>query len=159
MRTIFAAAPFGRYDMTGYGPPAYGRPVHLAGGRAAYGHIRGDLVSPPSLGEEGPDISALTKLIQDAMKDLPPEVLGKYQDRYKGCQNMMAKGGVVGLATGGKCLYDLYEDIKKEMKHPTPTPPPAPMPYMPPPAPGFPVLPVIAAVAGAGLVLFGVTQL
>ena len=166
MRSIFVQAPFGRYDLGGQAGPAWGRPVALAGGRAAYSLIRGDLTAPPDLSGHGAlgqivtdqsDISGLDKLIEDGLKDVPNELVGSFQDKKKQCQDLLDKGGVVGLAAGGKCLYDLYEEIKKAMKHP-PAPKAAPPPQAPAAQP-FPVVPVIMAVVGGAALVFGITKL
>lgn len=174
MRTMFVTAPFGRYDLGGFGPPAYGHSVPLVGGTRAYSHVRGDLMAPPDLAGSAPVpagpwlgegrvlgqdvVGGLTTLIEDALKELPPELLGTYQDKYRQCQDMIAKGGVVGLTTGGKCLDDLYMQIQKELKHPTP-PAPKPAPYAAAPPSGFPVIPVVLVLVGGAAAVYGFTRL
>jgi hypothetical protein len=169
MRSIFAQAPFGHRDLSGPSGPAWGRPVVLRGGALAYGLVRGDLTAPPDLSGRSPaalgqvftadDVKGLDNLIDEGLKDVPPEALGNFQDRKKQCQDLIEKGGLVGLATGGKCLDDLYNDIRKAMKHPPAPKAPAPaVPYAAPSEP-FPIVPVLLAVAGGAALVFGATKL
>lgn len=112
---------------------------------------------PPRLGQ-GPDIDSLTQGIRDLLREVPPEVLGTYQGELSRCERLVAQGGVTGLLAGGKCLYELFQDLKAVVEERRRQQPPAAPPATQPPPSGFPVLPVaLAAAAGLALV-YAVTQ-
>lgn len=117
-----------QFDMTRFASPAYGKEVRLI----KYG-----------LAQTSADTSVfndLVKSITDALKDLPPETLGAYQDRLKNCQGMLGDGkDLVKLGLASECLRKLYLDIKNQK--------PVPQPGAPSATP-FPWVPVIAAGLG-----------
>lgn len=98
----------------------------------------------------GGDVGALLGDMDSLILKLPVDVAGNYSKRRDEC---VAKP----LISQYKCLYDLFQDIKKAYKgdgSPAVTPPPTP----PAPKSEFPILPIaIGAVAAAALlyVAFG----
>lgn len=96
----------------------------------------------------GGDISALSKDFDSFLLKLPVDVAGNFSKRRDEC---IAKPTLSQY----KCLYDLFQDMKKAYKGDgTPVTPPV---NTPPPAPKseLPILPIaIGAVAAAGLLYF-----
>ncbi len=134
MKSMFVAMPFGRFDLGSYVPS----PI-------------------PEMGASGSasDLLDVSKDIESLLKEVPPEAMGAYQAEYKHCQDLLDKGGLIGLTTGGKCLYDLYEKLKNEIKNPKPT---SPIPYLAPQS-SFPVVPVVLLVVGGAALVFGLSKL
>lgn len=139
MRTLFVAVPFGRFEMGNYLPPA----------------VLGQDVTAQ---DSDPDILNISKDIESILKEVPKEALGAYQSEYDQCRNLLRKGGLVGLATGGKCLRDLYNKIRDAMKGKGPAPV-TPAPVVAPPSEGFPVVPVALAAVGGIALIYGLTKL
>lgn len=149
MKTMFVAAPFGSTGLGLYSPPAFlGQDQTITPPPAT---------TTPSSGSAG-DLLNVSKDIESLLKQVPPEALGTYQTQYKQCQDMLDKGGLVGLASGGKCLYDLYEKLKDVIKNKKPTPTPSPFPYFAPQS-SFPVVPVVLVVAGSIALIYGLTKM
>jgi len=99
------------------------------------------------------DVEGISAEIIDVMGRLPEGVLGQYQVKYDECQRLLSSGGVTGLYRGGRCLKQLYEDVRNEEERPRPRP------GGPPPAGGFPWIPVIAVGAlGVGAAVFFATR-
>lgn len=150
MKTMFMAAPFGSTGLGLYSPPAF-----LGQDQAA---ITPPPATTPSSGSAG-DLLNVSKDIESLLKEVPPEALGTYQTQYKQCQDMLDKGGLVGLASGGKCLYDLYEKLKDVIKNKKPaTATPSPFPYLAPQS-SFPVVPVVLVVAGGIALIYGLSKM
>ncbi len=137
MKSIFSMAPFGQ---TGFAP-AFTAPR-----------------PPISLGQGEGDIAGLNSGIESLLSELPPEVLGTYQTKYAACRKMIADGGAVGLVAGGKCLYDLFQELKDVIKGTGPKPP-SPGPALPPQAGGFPIVPVALAGVGGIILVYALSQL
>lgn len=137
MKSMFTMAPFGQ---TGFAP--------------AFTDPR----PPVSLGQAQDDIAGLNTGIESILKELPPQVLGTYQARYADCQRKISTGGAVGLVTGGKCLYDLFQDLKDVVKGTGPKQP-LPTPYLPPQAGGFPVVPLALAGVGGIILIYALSNL
>lgn len=137
MRTMFEASPFSKFDLGSYAPPAH----------AAGPSIR----AYPVLGQSADDVTGLSRGIEDLLKELPSELLGTYQAQYQKCLKDLDSGGAIGLVTGSKCLYDLYQTLKDLIKN-KPAAKPVGVP-LPAPATSFPILPVaLVAVGGIALV-------
>lgn len=102
------------------------------------------------------DLLDVSKNIESLLKQVPPEALGAYQTEYKRCQDLLDKGGLVGLASGGKCLYDLYAKLKDVLKGKVPAMPGA-LPYIAPQS-SFPTIPVMIGVLGGVALIWGVTR-
>src|SRR4029077_20453640 len=98
MKTMFVAAPFGSFGLGDYAPPTFIGQAATSSGSA------GDLLN-------------VSQDIESLLKEVPPEALGSYQTEYKRCQDLLDKGGLVGLTSGGKCLYDLYAKLKDVIKN------------------------------------------
>jgi hypothetical protein len=140
MRSIFEAAPYGRYDLGRYGLPT------------AHPSLA---VRVRKLGQDASDVGGLIGAIDDLLKLVPDELLGKYEAEKQRCRNLLEAGGIVGLAAGGRCLYSLFQELKDVVEgEGGAAPVPARSPALPRPASsGFPILPVaIAGVAAVGLV-------
>jgi hypothetical protein len=140
MRSIFEAAPYGRYDLGRYGRPT----AHPA-----------LAVRVRKLGQDASDVGGLIGAIDDLLKYVPDELLGKYEAEKQRCRSLLEAGGIVGLATGGRCLYNLFQELKDLVGgEGGAAPVPARRPTLRPSAPsGFPILPVaIAGVAAVGLI-------
>lgn len=125
-RSMFQSSPF----RASYGvqPIALGRTVRM-------GQLD-DLL--------GEDITGLLSDFDSLLLKLPVDVAGNFSKRRDEC---IAKP----MISQYKCLYDLYQDIKKAYKDDGS---PAVPVVVPPPAPKseFPILPVaIGAIAAAGL--------
>lgn len=135
MRTIFGAEVFGGRSF---------QPFSLAQARApeqAFSVV-GDILEAIGVSEDD---------INDLLAKVPKETLGAYQKRFEECRAM----GVT-TAKGAACMYDLYQDMKKDVDgKPAAPPPPPPRP----PEAGFPILPVaIGGLAAAALVVFLATR-
>lgn len=123
--SLFQASPF---------RPSYGvQPMVVMGQREFQGNFLDDLT--------GGDVGGIMKDLDELILKLPVDVAGNYSKRRDEC---IAKP----LISQYKCLYDLFQDIKKAYKGdgtPVATPPPPPPP---PPKSEFPIVPVaIGAVA------------
>ena len=94
------------------------------------------------------DVEAISAEIIDLMGRLPENLLGQYRAKYEECQRKLGEGGVVGLYQGGRCLKNLYEDIRESLRRQESQPPP-PGGTRPSEA-GFPWL-VVGAVAAVGV--------
>lgn len=99
------------------------------------------------------DVGNLTREIEDLLGRMPEDLVGKYRPEYDECRRKLDDGGVTGLYRGGRCLYDLFQEMKSAMRdresRPISTRPP------PPPSSGFPWIPVaLAGVAGLGVLYF-----
>lgn len=138
IRTMFQASPFRpSYGVQPMGDRALG-PVRVVMGQ----NILDDLT--------GGDVGGILKDLDELTLKLPVDIAGPFAKRRDEC---VAKP----LISQYKCLYDLFQDMKKayEGKEPAKTPPPPPPP---PPKAEFPIVPVaIGAVAAAALlyVAFG----
>lgn len=119
----------------------------------------------PSLGQTPPattttsdtsDILGLNSSIEELLNQLPPETLGAYRERWNGCKKMISDGGAIGLVTGPKCLYDLFEDMKKAIRGGVK--PVTPLPLAAQPA-AFPIVPVAIAGIGGLILIYGLTRL
>lgn len=137
MKSIFSMSPFGQ---TGFAP-AFTAPRPQAW-----------------LGQGDGDIAGLNSGIESLLKELPPQVLGSYQTKYADCRRMISDGGAVGLVTGGKCLYDLFQELKDVIKGTGPKPP-ITTPTLPPQAGGFPVVPLALAGVGGIILIYALSQL
>lgn len=133
MKTMFVATPFSRFDLGSYAPPTLGQP---SSGSAS-------------------DILNVSKDIEVLLKQVPPEVMGAYQAEYKHCQDLLDKGGLIGLTAGGKCLYDLYNKLRDALKNPTT---PSPIPGIAAQS-SFPVVPVTLLVIGGVALIYGLSKL
>lgn len=139
IRSMFQASPFRQsYGLQPMNDRALGQPVRLVMGQ----NILDDLT--------GGDVSGLLKDLDELTLKLPVDVAGNFSKRRDEC---VAKP----LISQYKCLYDLFQDMKKayEGKEPPKTTPPPPPP---PPKSEFPIVPVaIGAVAAVALlyVAFG----
>lgn len=131
MKTMFVAASFDR-------PRAYAPPPSLSQASGSAG-----------------DLLDVSKDIESLLKQVPPEALGAYQTEYKRCQDLLDKGGLVGLASGGKCLYDLYAKLKDVIKGKVPAKPGA-LPMSP--QSSFPTIPVLIGVLGGVALIWGVSR-
>jgi len=143
MKTMFTVAPFGHLAFGNFSPP----PVYPALGNLGQ--------APSSPGD-------LSQGIESMLSEVPPQALGPYQTEYQNCQNLLNKGGLVGMATGGQCLYDLYTKLQLAVKGKTPLPTATssgtPMPYTPPES-GFPAMAVVLGLAGVAALIYAYTQL
>jgi hypothetical protein len=137
MKSVFSSSWFGPQGFSDYSPPQNG--VWL-----------GQAAAAPDQG----DIAGLTSGIQSFLSQLPPELLGQYNTKYQQCQNQISNGGLIGLATGGKCMYDLWKELDALFKHGPPKPP-----ALPPPAAEFPILPVAVGAVGLVVLIWGLTKL
>jgi len=145
MKTMFMAAPFGSTGVGLYSPPRI---------------LGQDQTAPatPSSGSAG-DLMNVSKDIEGLLSQLPAETLGTYQTEYKRCQDLLNKGGLVGLASGGKCLYDLYDKLKDLIKNKPATPAkPLPIPYLAP-QDSFPIIPVGLVVIGGIALIYGLSKM
>lgn len=99
-------------------------------------------VSPSGLGDIFDDIKAqvdtLLKDLDGLIAGLPVEAAGPFKARRDDC---MKKDWFPKY----KCLYDLYEDIKKALNNPSPNPHPLPTVQAPAPIPWMWI-----GIAGAG---------
>lgn len=134
MKSLFSMSPFAQPGFA----PAYA-PAEAAG---------------PGLGQAQDDITGVSRGIEDLLKLLPADVMGTYQKQYQDCQKKLDAGGLVGLVSGGKCLYDLYQALKGLAKAPGAPAPPA----LPAPA-SFPVLPAAIVAVGGIVLVYGITKL
>lgn len=135
MKTMFSAAPFGKFEL---GWSALGQMPRAP--QAVFGTFT-DILSKIGISEE--EINAL-------LAKVPSELLGTYQKKLDECK---AKG--VTTAEGAACLYALYQEIKQAgEKKPEPTAPATAAP--PKAAPSeFPWIPVgIAALVVGGIVVY-----
>lgn len=140
MKTMFVAAPFGSFGLGDYAPPSFmGQDTTASSGSA------GDLLN-------------VSKDIESLLKQVPPDVLGTYQTEYRRCQTLLDKGGLVGLASGGKCLYDLYQKLKDAIKGKV-TAPTTPLPYNIQPQSSFPVVPVALLAVGGIALVYGLSKM
>ena len=94
------------------------------------------------------DVESLSSGIIDLLGRLPEGLLGQYQARYDECQRKLGEGGVIGLYQGGRCLKELYEDVREAVDREER--PPTPPGTRPPPGGGFPWL-IVGAVAAIGV--------
>lgn len=152
MKSMFSMSPF-------QGPQFQ---PHFARGTPVPGsvHWLGQAATTPPATTPAPsgssDILGLNSSIESLLNQLPPETMGPYRERWNGCKKQISDGGAVGLVTGGKCLYDLFEDLKKAM---TGAKPATPLPYVPPAATSFPIMPVAIAGIGSIMLIYGLTRL
>jgi len=124
-RSIFHSSPF---------RPSYGvQPVRVMGQPVFQGNFFDDLT--------GGDVGGILKDLDDLFLKLPVEVAGNYSKRRDEC---IAKP----LISQYKCLYDLFQDMKKAVEGKTPAPVPLPPP--PPPKSELPILPI--AIGGVAAV-------
>lgn len=143
MKSIFDTPVFGSRGLPGYAPPALGA-VRLAQ----------DTTTPAPAATPGDsDILGLKSAIEDLLKQLPPDVLGGYNAKYQQCLAKLDTGGAVGLVAGGKCLDDLYNEIKNFLKNGPPKPAPVPA------ASEFPILPVVVGGLGLIVLIWGLSKL
>lgn len=109
----------------------------------------------PALGQDIEDIfnvDALRDEILDLLDRVPSNLQGAYRAEFDECERQIREGGVTGLYTGGKCLYDLVREMRGSLR-PDEEPPPPGVPR--PVEPGFPWLPVaIVGIAGLGALYF-----
>jgi len=137
-RSIFQASPF--RPSYGVQPIALGRPVRI-GQQPFVGNFLDDLTG-------GGDVGGILSEMDALILKLPVDVAGNFSKKRDEC---VAKP----LISQYKCLYDLFQEIKKAYEGkgtPVNTPPP------PPPKSELPILPIaIGAVAAAALlyVAFG----
>jgi len=135
-RSLFQASPF---------RPSYGvRAVRVVMGQQPFvGNFLDD--------QTGGDVGSILGDLDQLILKLPVDVAGNYSKRRDEC---IAKP----LISQYKCLYDLFQDIKKAYKDDgTPAKPPPPPPP-PPPKSELPIVPIaIGAVAAVALlyVAFG----
>ena len=94
----------------------------------------------------GGDVTGILKDLDELFLKLPVDVAGNYSKRRDEC---IAKP----LISQYKCLYDLFQDMKKayEGKTPSTTPPPPPPP---PPKSEFPIVPVAIGAVAAVAILY-----
>jgi hypothetical protein len=135
MKSMFGSSWFGRQGIQDYLPSPNG--IWL--GQAAM--------------PDQSDTAGLASGIEGFIAKLPPELLGTYNAKYQACMNQVNNGGIIGLATGAKCLYDLYKELDNLAKN---GPPKAAV--LPAPAAEFPVLPVVLGVVGLGVLVWGLTR-
>jgi hypothetical protein len=130
-RSMFQASPF----RASYGV----QPVRVMGQPVFQGNFLDDLT--------GGDVGGIMKDLDELILKLPVDVAGNYSKRRDEC---IAKP----LISQYKCLYDLFQDIKKAYKGDgTPTAPPPPPP--PPPAKSeFPIVPVAIGAVAAVAILY-----
>lgn len=133
----------------------------LGQGTAFYGHpfvgpALGPVYAAPvgtGMGQDAmpdqSDTAGMASGIEGFIAKLPAELLGTYNAKYQACMNQVNNGGLIGLATGAKCLYDLYKELQALVKNGPPKPA-----IVQPPASAFPILPVILGVLGLGLLAF-----
>jgi hypothetical protein len=144
MKTMFVTAPFGNTGLGVYSPPVLGQaPTTPA-------------ATPASSGSTG-DLMNVSRGIEGLLAQLPSDTLGTYQTEYKRCQDLLNKGGLVGLASGGKCLYDLYEKLKDLAKN-QPAKAPSPIPYVAPQE-SFPIIPVGLVAVGGIALIYGLSKM
>lgn len=106
----------------------------------------------PYLGQdflEDIDVEGISSGIIDLMGRLPEGLLGQYRARYEECQRKLGEGGVIGLYQGGRCLKNLYEDVRESVRRQEEGGGAAP-PVRPPQGGGFPWL-IVGAVAAVGV--------
>lgn len=127
-RSIFQSSPF---------RPAYGlQPIRQ---QATMGQ--------GILDELGGDANAINNELESWIRQLPVDVAGHFSQRRDAC---LAKP----IISQYKCLYDLFQDIKKAVEGKN-QPPPVVVPPPTPPSSGLPILPIaIGAVALAGILYF-----
>ena len=141
---MFRASPFRQsYGVQPMGDRGLGYPVRIAMGQQVF---QGNLLDDVT----GGDVGGLLKDLDELTLKLPVDVAGNFSKRRDEC---VAKPLILQY----KCLYDLFQDMKKayEGKEPPKTTPPPPPP---PPKSEFPIVPVaIGSVAAVALlyVLFG----
>jgi hypothetical protein len=129
-RSMFQASPF----RASYGV----QPVRVMGQPVFQGNFFDDLT--------GGDVGGIMKDLDELILKLPVDVAGNYSKRRDEC---IAKP----LISQYKCLYDLFQDIKKAYKGdgtPVATPPPPP----PPPKSEFPIVPVAIGAVAAVAILY-----
>jgi hypothetical protein len=108
-------------------------------------------VRPRGLGQ----LDDLTEAVQPLLDEfdsfiskLPIEVAGPYAKRRDEC---MAKSTLSQY----KCLYDLFQDVKRAYKDDgSPTAPAPVKPSTPPPSSGLPLLPIAAGAVGLAALLY-----
>ncbi len=111
-----------------------------------------------SLGQTQYDIEGLIKGITEIIGKLPSNVAGQYRADLDECKAKVADGGLLGLVTGGKCLYDLFQDVKDALRREEERPVPVPIGTTPSPEPDG-ISPVVilggaALLAALGYVVF-----
>ena len=117
-------------------------------------------MSGPHMGQDLEDLSFLSDSIQDLLKEVPTDLLGKYDAEYNQCLSYM-DAGILGIPKGLRCLRDLYSDLQDLVKNgetPTTTPTTTPATRPPPPPSEFPWIPVTIAVAGGGILIYFLTR-
>jgi hypothetical protein len=133
MKTLFSMSPFAQPGFV----PAFSAPREVSG-----------------LGQTAEDITGLSKGIEEILKMLPASSSVTYQQQYQDCQKKLNTGGLVGVISGGKCLYDLYQSLKRMINAPpAASPPPAAVPA------SFPVLPAAITAVGGLVLVFGLSKL
>lgn len=124
-----------------------------------FGQARlGSYSAPMRLGQDTPDESdttGLTSGIEGFLKQLPPELLGTYNTKYQKCMTQLNSGGLIGIGLGGKCLVDLFKELRELFKNG----PPKPTVLVPPASGEFPYLPVTVGVLGLAVLVWGLTKL
>jgi hypothetical protein len=122
-----------------------------------FGQYRlGSYAFSSELGQDTPsesDAAGLASGIESFIKQLPPELLGTYNAKYQACQAKISSGNLIDIGIGGKCMYDLYKELRDLVKNGPPKP------AMPVVAPsGFPYLPVAIGVVGLGVLVYAFTK-
>lgn len=96
------------------------------------------------------DVGPLLKDFDAALAKLPVGVAGPFAARRDEC---LKKSTVEKY----KCLYDLFQDVKKALKDEEDKVSPAPAPVQPQPSgSGFPVVPVVIGGIAAAAILYAV---
>lgn len=146
MKSMFTMSPFsGGQFAPAFAQPQYAQPVtHRWLGQAA-----------PATPADS-DILGLNSGIESLLNQLPPESMGAYRERWNNCKKQISDGGAVGLVTGGKCLYDLFTEMKKAV---TGGKPPVATPLPPAQPTSFPIMPVAIAGIGTLMLIYGLTRL
>ncbi len=130
IRSMFQPSPF---------RPAYG----VQPARYAMGNFLDDLFGGGSSG----DVGALLKDLDELTLKLPVDVAGNFSKRRDEC---VAKP----LISQYKCLYDLFQDMKKAYEGKEPAKQPVTPPPPPPPKSEFPIVPVAIGAVGLAAILY-----
>lgn len=131
-RSMFQASPF----RASYGV----QPMRAIMGQQTFqGNLLDDITGSG-------DVGGLLRDLDDLTLKLPVDVAGNFSKRRDEC---IAKP----LISQYKCLYDLFQDMKKavEGKDGKPAPPPPPPP---PPKAEFPIVPVAIGAVAAVAILY-----
>jgi hypothetical protein len=112
------------------------------------------------LGQEFEDIFDVDRIrsgIFDLLDQFPEGAL-KETDRVKlaECERILERDSAADLLRGGKCLYDLFQEVKESLRGEQARPPVR----LPPPPGAFPIIPVLIGVGGLGVaaVIYFVTR-